>query len=79
MDYELKFIIIIKMYANSVKDNIVDMPCMFDFNYKFENLMQIVKFSLKIKSMFYNIGKVISTNLHTNPVQKESSLCVINL
>ena len=39
MDCELKFIIIIKMYANSVKDNIVDVPCMFDFNYKFENLM----------------------------------------
>ena len=39
MDCELKFIIIIKMYANSVKDNTVDMSCMFDFNYKFENLM----------------------------------------
>ena len=39
MDYELKFIIIIKMYANSVKDNTVDVPCMFDFNYKFEKLM----------------------------------------
>ena len=39
MDCELKFIIIIKMYANSVKDNTVDVPCMFDFNYKFENLM----------------------------------------
>ena len=38
MDCELKFIII-KMYANSVKDNTVDVPCMFDFNYKFENLM----------------------------------------
>ena len=41
MDCELKFIIIIiiiKMYANSVKDNTVDVPCMFDFNYKFENL-----------------------------------------
>ena len=32
MDYELKFIIIIKMYANSIKDNTVDVPCMFDFN-----------------------------------------------
>ena len=39
MDCELKFIIIIKMYANSVKDNTVDVPCMLDFNYKFENLM----------------------------------------
>ena len=39
MNYELKFIIIIKMYANSVKDNTVDVPCMFNFNYKFENLM----------------------------------------
>ena len=39
MDCELKFIIIIKMYANSVKDNTVDVACMFDFNYKFENLM----------------------------------------
>ena len=39
MDYELKFVIIIKMYANSVKDNTVDVPCMFDFNYNFENLM----------------------------------------
>ena len=39
IDCELKFIIIIKMYANSVKDNTVDVPCMFDFNYKFENLM----------------------------------------
>ena len=29
------------MYANSVKDNTVDVPCMFDFNYKFENLMSI--------------------------------------
>ena len=39
MDCELKIIIINKMYANSVKDNTVDMPCMFDFNYKFENSM----------------------------------------
>ena len=39
MDYELKFIIIIKMYANLVKDSTVNMPCMFSFNYKFENLM----------------------------------------
>ena len=39
MDCELKFIIIIKIYANSVKDNTVHVPCMFDFNYKFENLM----------------------------------------
>ena len=39
MDCELKFIIIIKMYANLVKDNTVDIPYMFDFNYKFENLM----------------------------------------
>ena len=31
------------MYANLVKDNTVDMPCMFDFNYKFENLMLIAK------------------------------------
>ena len=31
------------MYANSVKDNSVDMPCMFEFNSKFENLMKIVK------------------------------------
>ena len=43
MDCELKFIIIIKMYANSVKDNTVDVPCMFDFNYKFENLIKIAK------------------------------------
>ena len=39
IDCELKFIIIIKIYANSIKDNTVDMSCMFDFNYKFENLM----------------------------------------
>ena len=32
---KLKFIIIIKMYANSIKDNTVDVPCMFNFNYKF--------------------------------------------
>ena len=55
------------MYVNSVKDNTVDVPCMFS------------KLSLKIKSLFYNIDKIVSTNPSTNPVQKEFSLCAINL
>ena len=67
------------MYAHSVKDNTGDVLCMFDFNYKFENLMYIVKLSLKIKSLFYNIDKIVSTNPSTNPVQKEFSFCAINL